>query len=60
MKLKHYALLVALAAALPTVALSADDAKGKTSKSYASVNGVRIPQIRADATRSCASKSRRS
>lgn len=49
MKLKHYALLVALAAALPTVAQSADDAKGKSSKSYASVNGVKISQIRAEA-----------
>lgn len=49
MRLKRYALLVALAAALPAVALSADDAKGKSSKSYASVNGVKISPIRADA-----------
>lgn len=49
MKLKHYALLVALAGALPSIALSADEAKSKSSKSYATVNGARIPQARADA-----------
>jgi len=49
MKLKHHALIIALAAALPGVALSADDAKAKSSKPYVTVNGAKIPQIRADA-----------
>jgi peptidyl-prolyl cis-trans isomerase C len=47
MKLKHYALVVALAAAMPSLALAADDAKA--SKSYATVNGVKISPAKADA-----------
>lgn len=49
MKLKHYALAIALAAAMPSLALAADDAKAKSSKSYATVNGVKISEARADA-----------
>lgn len=49
MNLKHYALVVALAAAMPSLAVAADDAKAKASKSYATVNGVKISPARADA-----------
>lgn len=50
MKRKAHSLLVLLiAAALPAVALSAADTKKDASKPVATVNGVKIPQVRADA-----------
>jgi peptidyl-prolyl cis-trans isomerase C len=45
----HSLLLVLLAAALPALATAAEDPKKGAAKTLATVNGVKIPQVRADA-----------